>query len=76
MIIKTTVEQDRQLNEWYRKHVRAHHEEGLEPPGFTLQFELGLLLHYGNSVSAICGDDRLELGEVEVTHPQSPTKSR
>lgn len=66
MIIYTTTAQDSTLQDWYRQILRAHHDDGCEPPGFTLEIELGLPSHYGISATAVCGSQRLELGDVEV----------
>lgn len=66
MIIYTTAEQDKMIGEWYRPHVKAHHEEGCEPPGYTLQINLGIPDFYGYSGTVVCGADRLEIGDVRV----------
>jgi hypothetical protein len=66
MIVKTTPEQDSKIRYWYRDHVRAHHAEGCEPPGYTLMVELGLLSHFDVTASVKFGAEVLELGEVVV----------
>lgn len=67
MLIRTSAAQDSILHDWYRKIVQAHHDEGCDLPGFTLEIDLGLPAHYGTDIVAICGSARLELGQVDVS---------
>lgn len=67
MIIKTTAEQDEMILRWYKAIVRAHYEEECEPPGYTLEIELGLPSHFEIEGQAVCGPRHLRLGVVEVT---------
>jgi hypothetical protein len=68
MIIRTTREQDKAISKWYKPHVAAHHSEGCDgPPGYTLMLSLGELKVYGVSGCVVYGEDKLEIGDVEVT---------
>lgn len=66
MFIKTTAEQDEEIQRWYQAIVRDHHADGCEPPGFTLKIELGHPSHFEIEGEVVCGTSRLCLGAVEV----------
>lgn len=67
MLIRTTAEQDQEIQRWYQAILRDHHAEGCEPPGFTFQIELGHPAHFDIEGEAVCGTSRLRLGQVQVT---------
>lgn len=66
MRIKTTAEQDQQIQRWYQAIVRQHYVEGCEPPGFILKIELWHPSQFEIVGEVECGTSRLSLGEVEV----------
>ena len=66
MIIKTSAKQDDAISEWYRPIVRAHHDEGCEPPGFLFMIELGHPGQIPIEGTVVCGSAQLDLGEVSV----------
>lgn len=64
--IRLTEHQSNMILDWYRPIVLAHREEYCEPPGYKIEIETGLPGHYPVLASVVCGDKRLDLGEVQI----------
>lgn len=66
MVITLTVEQQNQLFVWLRPITETHINNGCEPPGYTLEIRIAGGI-WGSDAMAICGSQRLDLGDVTVT---------
>lgn len=65
MVITLSLEQQDQLFAWIRPITEDHVNDGCEPPGYSL--EIRLAGPWGSDAMAVCGSQRLELGDVSVT---------
>lgn len=65
MVITLSAEQQDQLFAWIRPVNEAHVNEGCEIPGYTL--EIRVAGPWGSDAMAVCGSQRLDLGDVTVT---------
>ena len=64
MVITLTLEQQTQLLAWTRRITEDHINAELMPPGYTLHIEIGA--PFPPDARAMCGSERLELGDVDV----------
>ena len=65
MVITLSAEQQAQLFAWIGPITEAQVNDGCETPGYSL--EIRLAGPWGCDASAVCGSQRLELGDVSVT---------
>ena len=63
-MIRISQAQEAMLLEWAGAITRMELEAGIEPSGYTI--EIGVASGIGSSATAVNGDNRLELGEVDV----------
>lgn len=66
MVITLSAEQQAQLFAWLRPITEAHVNDGCEPPGYSLEIRVAGGI-WGSDAMAICGSQRLDLGDVKVT---------
>lgn len=65
MIITLSAEQQDQLFAWLRPINAAHANDGCEPPGYLLEIRVAGGI-WGSDAMAVCGSQRLDLGDVSV----------
>lgn len=66
MIITLSAEQQDQLFAWLRPITEGHVNDDCMPPGYSLEIRVGGGI-WGNDAMAICGSEKLDLGDVLVT---------
>jgi len=64
MVITLTIQQQAQLFAWLRPITKAHINDGCEPPGYSL--EIRVAGPWGCDAMAICGSQRMDLGDVSL----------
>ena len=65
MVITLSTKQQEQLFAWLSPITQAHVNDGCEPPEYSL--EIRLAGPWGCDAMAICGSQKLDLGDVSVT---------
>ena len=63
MRISLTPEQTAQLLTWARGNTRAEVDADCEPGGYVIQIKIG---GFVNSADAVRGNERLDLGDIDV----------
>lgn len=64
MIITLSIEQQSKLFAWLQPITEAHVNASCEPPGYSFEIRMGG--PWGSDAMAICGSQRLDLGDVSV----------
>jgi hypothetical protein len=64
MVITLTIEQQEKILKWIQPINEAHGLEDVEPPGYTIEIDVGG--PYGCYAWAVCGKARVELNEVKL----------
>lgn len=64
MVITLSAEQQDLLFAWICPITEAHVNDGCEPPGYSL--EIRVAGPWGCDAMAVCGSQRLDLGDVSV----------